>query len=212
MKQQNTGVNSCAPEGQTVPAPIVSPVVLLLKDTNILWYGNYASKPVYVNKCKKKHKRHAPTKQIGGKTNRISSFRGNQASTDFLKPIAILQQMFVSFKSSTTGDTIGAGTVCPSGAHEFTPVFCCDNVSQFYVWCFVDHCMSLCPFSFEHSIACPSIYVFWLPGQSETKCFHMSCNRCILILNDRITYDNKLYFKFDFIYYDFTIISIEISK
>ena len=79
----NTGVNSCAPEGQPVPAPIVSPVVLLLKDTNILWYGNYASKPVYVIKCKKKHKPHAPTKQIRGKRNRISSFRGNQASTYF---------------------------------------------------------------------------------------------------------------------------------
>ena len=79
----NTGVNSCAPEGQPVPAPIVSPVVLLLKDTNILWYGNYASKPVYVNKCKKKHKPHAPTKQIRGKRNRISSFRGNRASTYF---------------------------------------------------------------------------------------------------------------------------------
>jgi hypothetical protein len=30
------GVNSCAPEGLTVPVIIVTPVVILLKDTNIV--------------------------------------------------------------------------------------------------------------------------------------------------------------------------------
>jgi hypothetical protein len=30
------------------------------------------------------------------------------------------------------------------------------------VWCFVDYCLSLCPFSFGHCIVCPtSIYDFW---------------------------------------------------
>jgi len=29
--------------------------------------------------------------------------------------------------------------------------------------CFVDHCLSLCPFSFSHCVVCPSaIYWFWL--------------------------------------------------
>jgi len=33
-------VNSGAPEGLTVPAPHVTPIVLLLNDTNIIWYVN----------------------------------------------------------------------------------------------------------------------------------------------------------------------------
>jgi hypothetical protein len=35
-----TGVNSYAWEGQTVPAPLVAPVVSMLNDTNIIWHGN----------------------------------------------------------------------------------------------------------------------------------------------------------------------------
>ena len=27
--------------------------------------------------------------------------------------------------------------------------------------CFIDRCLSLCPFSFGHCVVCPSIYVFW---------------------------------------------------
>ena len=34
------GMNSGAPEGLAVPVPEVTPVVLLLNDTNIIWYGN----------------------------------------------------------------------------------------------------------------------------------------------------------------------------
>jgi hypothetical protein len=34
-------VNSCDPEGFALPAPHVTPVVLLLNDTNIIWYGNH---------------------------------------------------------------------------------------------------------------------------------------------------------------------------
>jgi hypothetical protein len=29
--------------------------------------------------------------------------------------------------------------------------------------CFVDRCLSFCPFSFDHCVVCPSIYGFWLP-------------------------------------------------
>jgi hypothetical protein len=35
-----TGVNSDAVEGLAVPAPIVTLVVLLLMDTNFIWYVN----------------------------------------------------------------------------------------------------------------------------------------------------------------------------
>ena len=32
------------------------------------------------------------------------------------------------------------------------------------VWCFVDRCLSCCPFSFGHCVVCSSsIYGFWLP-------------------------------------------------
>ena len=51
-------------------------------------------------------------------------------------------------------------TVYPSGVPELTPVFSGDL--QFSAYCFVDSCLSCCPFSFNHSIVCPSIYV-WLP-------------------------------------------------
>ena len=30
------GMNSCAPEGQAVPAPLITPVVFLANDTNVL--------------------------------------------------------------------------------------------------------------------------------------------------------------------------------
>jgi hypothetical protein len=30
-----------APKGLAVPAPLVTPVVLLLNNTNIVWYGNW---------------------------------------------------------------------------------------------------------------------------------------------------------------------------
>jgi hypothetical protein len=29
--------------------------------------------------------------------------------------------------------------------------------------CFIDHCLSFCPFSFGHCIVCSLIYSFWLP-------------------------------------------------
>jgi len=35
------GLNSGALEGLSVPAPHVTPVLLLLNDTNIIWYGNH---------------------------------------------------------------------------------------------------------------------------------------------------------------------------
>ena len=34
------GLNSGAPERLAVPAPLVTPVMLLLNDMNIIWYGN----------------------------------------------------------------------------------------------------------------------------------------------------------------------------
>ena len=34
-----TGMNLCAQEGLSVPDPLVAPVMLLLNETNIVWYG-----------------------------------------------------------------------------------------------------------------------------------------------------------------------------
>ena len=41
-----------------------------------------------------------------------------------------------------------------------SPVFSGVRVTQSLVLrvCFVDHCMSFCPFSFAHCVVCPSIY------------------------------------------------------
>ena len=72
------------------------------------------------------------------------------------------QMMFVSFNSTTTGVTCGAGTANPSGAHECTPGFCGVRVPRSLVLCVVDRCLSFCYFSFGHCIICPSIYRFWV--------------------------------------------------
>jgi hypothetical protein len=45
-----TMVNWGATEDLAVPAPLVTTVVLLLKDTNIIWHGNRVGTPVYVKR------------------------------------------------------------------------------------------------------------------------------------------------------------------
>ena len=60
-----------------------------------------------------------------------------------------------------------AGTTYPSAAPEFTPVFF-SGVRVTRSWalcvCFVDRCLSFCPFSFGHCVVCSSsIYGCWLP-------------------------------------------------
>ena len=49
---------------------------------------------------------------------------------------------------------------------SWTLVFCGVRVTRSLVLCvcFVDRCLSFCPFSFGHCVVCPSlIYGFWLP-------------------------------------------------
>jgi hypothetical protein len=45
------------------------------------------------------------------------------------------------------------------------PIFSGVRVSRSLVLCvcFVDRCLSFCPFLFGHCVVCPSIYGFWLP-------------------------------------------------
>ena len=60
----------------------------------------------------------------------------------------------------------GAETAHLSGAPEFTPDFTGVRVTRSLALCvcFVDHCLSFCPFSSGHCVVCPSsIYGFWLP-------------------------------------------------
>ena len=67
---------------------------------------------------------------------------------------------------NTTGATSGAGTACPSGAPEFTLGFSGVRVTRSLVLCvcFVDGCLSFCPYYLSHCVVCPtSIYWFWLP-------------------------------------------------
>ena len=60
---------------------------------------------------------------------------------------------------NTAVATSGTGTVLSSGAPEFFPGFqwgSCYSILrlQFYVQCFVDRCLSCCPFSFGHCVVC----------------------------------------------------------
>ena len=64
---------------------------------------------------------------------------------------------------NTTDDTSGAGTAYPSWGPEFTPIVSGVRVTRSLVLyvCFVDRCLSFCPFSFGHCVACSSsIYGF----------------------------------------------------
>jgi hypothetical protein len=65
------------------------------------------------------------------------------------------------YNKRTTYVTSGAGTASPSGSPL---VFSEVRVARsFSVWCFVDHCLFFCPFSFGHRSISPSyIYVFCL--------------------------------------------------
>jgi hypothetical protein len=66
---------------------------------------------------------------------------------------------------NTTSATSGSGSIDPSGAPEFTPVFSGTPVTgpfALYV-CLVDCCFSFCTFSFRHCVVCSLIYGFWLP-------------------------------------------------
>jgi hypothetical protein len=63
-----------------------------------------------------------------------------------------------------TGPTSGAGTAFPSGALDFTPVFCEVRVAAEIIVFSVVFCLSFCPFSFDHFIVCLFlIYGFFLP-------------------------------------------------
>ena len=61
-----------------------------------------------------------------------------------------------------TGATSGARTTYPPGAPELTPGFSGVRVTRSLVLCvcFVDPCLSFCPFSFGHCVVCSSIYGF----------------------------------------------------
>ena len=49
---------------------------------------------------------------------------------------------------------------------------CFVSIISFSVWCFVDHCLSFCPFSFGHFVFCPfSISGFRLYPFSTVKLF-----------------------------------------
>ena len=58
------------------------------------------------------------------------------------------------------GATSGAGTAYLSVAPEFTLGFSGVRVTRSLVLCvcFVDRCLSLCPFSFGHCVVCPFRY------------------------------------------------------
>ena len=58
-----------------------------------------------------------------------------------------------------SGSYLGTGTANPSGAPEFIPVFSgvCVTRSLVLCVCFVDHCLSFCPFFFW-PLCCPLFF------------------------------------------------------
>ena len=65
--------------------------------------------------------------------------------------------------------TRGAGTTYSTVAPEFTPCFYWGYMLlkfQIFVQCFVDRCLSFCPFSFGHCVVGSSKYGFLLPLSS----------------------------------------------
>ena len=68
--------------------------------------------------------------------------------------------LFPQSRFSTKGATSATGTAYPSGAHEFTLVFSGIRVNRYLVLyaCFVDRCLSFCPFPFGHCVVCSLIY------------------------------------------------------
>jgi len=54
------------------------------------------------------------------------------------------------------------------------------NIASMVRGCFVDRCVSFCPFSFGHCVVCPSNYGFWLPlCYLQTLLTYYSC--CLVI-------------------------------
>ena len=64
--------------------------------------------------------------------------------------------------------TSGAGSAYPSGSPDFTPCFSGIRFTRSLVLCvcFVDRCLSFCPFSIGHNVVCPAIYVSDFPNSS----------------------------------------------
>ena len=74
--------------------------------------------------------------------------------------------------------TGGAGIAYPSGATEFITCFSGIRVALYLVLCvcFVDRCLSCCPFSFNHCVVCPSmIYESWLPPLVSSNSYYRQC-------------------------------------
>ena len=72
----------------------------------------------------------------------------------------------LSSPSVCWGVTSGAGAAYPVRSTRLNPrVLVKFVLLDFLVLCkcFVDRCLSLCTFSFDHCVVCPSIYGFWLP-------------------------------------------------
>ena len=80
--------------------------------------------------------------------------------TVYFNPFILTKNNPIAGQINTTGATSGAGTACPSGAHEFTPVFSgvCVTRSLASCVCFVDCCLSFCILPFGHGVVCYAWY------------------------------------------------------
>jgi hypothetical protein len=79
----------------------------------------------------------------------------------------------------TKNDTLVEQELLTLPEHLGTPPFFVGFVLVLWV-CFVDRCLSFCPFSFVHCVVCPSIYGFWLPPFGIFKLF-IQASHCLMI-------------------------------
>jgi len=77
---------------------------------------------------------------------------------EFTSYTDIKTRTYIYYYYYYSGFTSGAGTAYLSGANEFIPVFSGVLVtrSSTLCECFVDRCLSLCSFSFDHCIVSPA--------------------------------------------------------
>ena len=91
----------------------------------------------------------------------------NLNKTDFL-PIIYHGLSGMKNKTYMTVATYEPGTAYPSRAAEFTPpIRFIDR--WFSMWCFVDHCLCLCSFTFGYCVVCTSTYDFIHKGHKRSR-------------------------------------------
>jgi hypothetical protein len=160
-------VNSCILEGEAVPAPLLTPIVLQLIDVCLMVRVRISIRARCTTLCHKVCQWLAIGRWISPGSPVSSTNKTDRHDIpEILLKVALNTIKQTSNNCNTMGVNSGAGTVSPSRIHEFTLAFfvgsCCSSFGFRCTYCFVDHSLTLRDFSFVHCIVCPLNYGFWL--------------------------------------------------